>query len=116
MAWSISPVTAEAAAGLRRLAEALPTGSAVPVPREWLLDLLGGCRMPAPEDLSVELTQRQAARLLNVSVSYLRASTCPKLLLPGNGPRGRPLVRYLRDKVLAWGSARALSPARRKAS
>jgi excisionase family DNA binding protein len=35
-------VTTETAAGLRLLAEALPPGAAVPVPREWLLELLGG--------------------------------------------------------------------------
>ena len=95
---------------LRGLAEALPAGAAVPVPREWLLELLGA---PGAASGSVatpaELTQR-------VSPSFLRASSCPKHLLPGNGPRGRPLVRYLRDEVLAWGTARALSPLRRKAS
>lgn len=102
---------------LRGLAEALPAGAAVPVPREWLLELLGA---PGAASGSVatpaELTQREAARLLRVSPSFLRASSCPKHLLPGNGPRGRPLVRYLRDEVLAWGTARALSPLRRKAS
>jgi hypothetical protein len=52
------------------------------------------------------LTQREAASVLNVSVAYLRASTCPKLLLPGSGPRGKPLVRYLRSDVLSWAIAR----------
>jgi hypothetical protein len=33
-------MTSELAAGLRSLAEALPAGAAVPVPREWLLELL----------------------------------------------------------------------------
>ena len=42
------------------------------------------------------LTQREAAKLLQVSVAYLRASACPKYLLPGNGPRRKPLVRYRR--------------------
>lgn len=46
------------------------------------------------------LTQREAALLLKVSVSYLRASDCPKLLLPGRGTK--PLVRYDRAAVLAW--------------
>jgi hypothetical protein len=32
----------ETAAGLRALAEALPIGAAVTVPREWLLELLAG--------------------------------------------------------------------------
>ena len=57
-------------------------------------------RAAPPEDGF--MTQREAARLLGVGVSYLRASSCPKYLLPGNGPRGRPLLRYRRDEVLAW--------------
>ncbi|HLQ23573.1 MAG TPA: hypothetical protein VK132_10215 [Gemmatimonadales bacterium] len=52
------------------------------------------------------LTQRQAAQVLQVSVAYLRASSCPKLLLPGSGPCGKPLVRYLRSDVLSWAMAR----------
>jgi hypothetical protein len=104
-------------AGLRALAESLPAGTAIPVPRELLLELLGAARGDsAGERLPHELTQREAARLLRVSPSYLRASSCPKHLLPGNGPRGRPLVRYLRDELLAWGSVRVLTLARRKAS
>ena len=53
-----------------------------------------------PEDRL--LTQRQVARLLGVSPSYIRVSSCPKYLLPGNGPRGRPLLRYRLSEVLAW--------------
>ena len=52
------------------------------------------------------LTQREAAALLRVSVAYVRASTCPKLLLPGSGPCGKPLVRYVRSDVLSWAMAR----------
>jgi hypothetical protein len=52
------------------------------------------------------LTQKEAARLLAVGVSYLRASNCPKLLLPGTGDAGKPLVRYLRSDVLGWALAR----------
>jgi hypothetical protein len=48
------------------------------------------------------LTQKQTARLLGVSVGWLRASTCPKVLLPGNGPKGKPMLRYFREDVLAW--------------
>ena len=54
------------------------------------------------------LTQREAADLLKVSVSYLRSSCCPKVLLPGTGPRGRPLVRYLRSDVLNWALSRRI--------
>lgn len=50
------------------------------------------------------LTQKAAARLLGVSVSYLRASTAPRLLLPGNGPRGQPMLRYDPVQLLAWRS------------
>jgi hypothetical protein len=52
------------------------------------------------------LTQREVAALLKVSVAYIRASACPKLLLPGSGARGKPLVRYLRSDVLSWAMAR----------
>jgi len=52
------------------------------------------------------LTQREGAALLKVCVAYLRASTCPKLLLPGSGPRGKPIVRYLKSDVLSWAMAR----------
>jgi hypothetical protein len=64
------------------------------------------------------LTQRNAAELLKVSVSYLRASDCPKMLLPGNGPKARPIVRYRRSEILAWcehWTARASAPQRRSA-
>ena len=46
------------------------------------------------------LTQREAADLLRVSVSYLRASDCPKVLLPSSGKR--PLVRYRESELFAW--------------
>lgn len=104
--------------GLRDLAESLPPGTAVPVPREWLLQLLGesGTLTGGGDPLPSELTQKEAARLLRVSVSYLRASSCPKHLLPGNGRKGKEMVRYRRDEVLAWGSARTLALTRRRAS
>lgn len=47
-------------------------------------------------------TQREAAAFLGVTPRYLRDSTCPKLLLPGNGPKGQPLVRYEPAEVRAW--------------
>ena len=52
------------------------------------------------------LTQKEAAAWLKVSPSYLRASGCPKVLLPGHGPHGKPLVRYLRQDVTRWAMAR----------
>ena len=46
-------------------------------------------------------TQREAAGYLRVSVAYLRASSCPKVLLPP--VRGRkPLVRYDPVDVREW--------------
>jgi len=47
-------------------------------------------------------TQQQAADYLGVSTRYLRASGCPKVLLPGNGPKEQPLVRYRPADVEAW--------------
>jgi hypothetical protein len=62
--------------------------------------------LPAPLPGDELLTQREAAALLKVCVAYLRASSCPKLLLPGSGPRGKPVLRYLRSDVLSWALAR----------
>ena len=50
-------------------------------------------------------TQREAATYLGVTPRYLRDSSCPKMLLPGNGPKGQPLVRYDPDEVRAWARA-----------
>jgi hypothetical protein len=46
--------------------------------------------------------QREAAQYLAVSARYLRESTCPKVLLPGNGAKGQPLGRYDPADVKAW--------------
>jgi hypothetical protein len=54
-------VTPEAAAGLRSLAEALPPGAAVPVPREWLLELLAGQGSTALATPPGDLTVREVA-------------------------------------------------------
>lgn len=48
------------------------------------------------------LTQKEAAARLRVSVGYLRASGCPKVLLPSLKPHGRPLVRYDAAEIEAW--------------
>lgn len=48
------------------------------------------------------MTQREAAALLAVSVRYLRESSCPKVLLPGHGARGKQLVRYDATEVQEW--------------
>ena len=53
-------------------------------------------------------TQRQAAAYLGVSCRYLRGTGCPRLELPGNGRKGRPLVRYKASAVMAWAQSRGL--------
>jgi hypothetical protein len=52
------------------------------------------------------LRQREAASFLQVSVSYLRASTCPRVLLPSNGLGSKPFLRYRLSELLAWACAR----------
>jgi hypothetical protein len=62
------------------------------------------------------VSQKQAAAFLHVSQTYLRASSCPKVLLPGNGPKDRHLVRYRLTEVAAWSeqwTQRATVPQRR---
>lgn len=72
----------------------------------------------APHDAEPYILQKEAAKLLRVSVSYLRKSDCPKTPLPP--ARGkRPLIRYLRTEVLAWAAThrrRATEPQRRALS
>jgi hypothetical protein len=56
-------VTPEAAAGLRKLAEALPAGTPVPVPSDWLLDLLNGQGSPErPAEAMDPTVEELAAR------------------------------------------------------
>lgn len=50
-------------------------------------------------------TQREAASYLSVTPRYLRESSCPKILLPGNGTKGYPVVRYDPSEVRAWSRA-----------
>ena len=47
-------------------------------------------------------TPAEAAYFLGVSQRYLRASRCPKVLLPGNGAKGQPIVRYDPKAVREW--------------
>ncbi len=55
------------------------------------------------------MTQPEAADFLRVSVRYLRASTCPKVLLPSTRPGGKRLVRYERPAVEAWWQGRRVA-------
>ena len=50
-------------------------------------------------------TQNEAAYYLGVSARYLRDSDCPKVLLPGTGKKGQPLVRYEPAAVKSWAEA-----------
>jgi hypothetical protein len=70
-----------------------------------------------PETLGVFLTPKEAAEMLKVSVSYLRNSDCPKVLLPTQGKRA--IVRYNRVEVEGWAekfAARAGDVPMRRAS
>ena len=104
---------------LLALAKAVGPDVSVPVPAPWLVEILdyssADPASPTP-GLPEVLTQREAAKLLQVSVAYLPASACPKYLLPGNGPRCKPLVRYRRADVLAWSLSRPLAPSLQRAS
>ena len=68
-------MTREALIALQALAEALPVGQAVPVPREWLLELLVG--MPVEDAAghapAVDLTCHQVADALGRDASTVRA-------------------------------------------
>lgn len=54
---------------------------------------------------SATWTQKEAAAYLAVSPRYLRDSSCPKILLPGTGAAGRPIVRYDPNAVREWRDA-----------
>jgi hypothetical protein len=64
------------------------------------LQLVAMSRTELPTDRC--WTQKEAALFLSVSTRYLRDSDCPKLLLPGNGKAGQPIVRYDPADVKAW--------------
>lgn len=62
------------------------------------------------------IRQKEAATMLGVSVAWLRASSCPKVLLPGNGPKGRELVRYDVADLRTWARSRTTKAPSQKAS
>ena len=61
-------------------------------------------------------TQKEAAAFLSVTTRYLRDSSCPKILLPGNGKKGQPVVRYDPADVRAWAHAWHTGAAVKRAS
>jgi hypothetical protein len=70
--------------GLLRLAQALPDGTAVPVPRGWLLELLSGAGAPAAptQALEMDLTPEEVGAALQRSPVTIRAF-CRANLFPG---------------------------------
>jgi hypothetical protein len=69
---SKSPVTPEMAAGLRTLAEALPTGSAMLVPCEWLLELLASQESTVGADTAMDPTVEDLATRYGRAPSTIR--------------------------------------------
>ena len=59
------------AAGLRELAASLPPGTAVPVPREWLLELLASNSPPISKPAERMLTAEEVAPLLNTTLRWV---------------------------------------------
>ena len=58
---------------LRRLAEALPSGSIVPVPREWLLAVIqGNDNAGVPPNASADLSPHDLAKLFGRSATTVR--------------------------------------------
>lgn len=53
-----------------------------------------------PGGVAPLLTQKAAAKLLSVSVSYLRQSDCRKILLPGRGRKS--VLRYDPADLAEW--------------
>lgn len=56
----------------------------------------------APPRLDRLWTIEQAAAYLVVSPRYLRDTDCPRLRLPGRGPRRQALLRFEPEAVRAW--------------
>ena len=76
---------------LRRLAQALPDGSAVPVPRAWLLELLIGAERPqaAPTLPLADLTPEEVGAALHRSPVTVRAYANAGLFTGAYRLRGR---------------------------
>lgn len=47
-------------------------------------------------------TLDQAAAFLSVSPRYLRDTDCPRMRLPGRGPKRQALLRFVPAVVAAW--------------
>ena len=47
-------------------------------------------------------TQKEAAAYLVMSTRWLRDSNVPKILIPGNGSKGKPAIRYEKGAIDEW--------------
>jgi hypothetical protein len=76
---------------LLRLAQALPSGTALPVPREWVLELLGGLDVPKPTAtaLELDLTPEETGAALHRSPVTIRAYANAGLFKGAYRLRGR---------------------------
>jgi excisionase family DNA binding protein len=102
---------------LRALAEALPTGSAVTVPREWLLELLADAP-PAPVQTSAILPAAESAdRLLTIDEAAARLGVTKDWIyhhrkdLPFAVKLGRKVLRFSAQKLERYLEARRRSTA-----
>ncbi len=97
---------------LQRLAEALPPGAAVPLPREWLLSLLASAGDGGP---TLRYDTEAAARLLGVAPKTV-ASWCTQGRFPGARKTGGAAGKWTipADAVLAL--AEGADPAHEEAS
>ena len=89
---------------LRTLAEALPSGTPVPVPREHLLTLLDGVWTPraattTPTAIDQLLTAQEASKLLGVSPQWLYKSGEAR---PFKVHVGRRAIRFSKAKIERW--------------
>lgn len=57
------------------------------------------------EELGAEWLPAHAAAFCNRSTSFLRRSSCPKVLKHGQGVKGKTSVVYLPADVRAWNAA-----------
>ncbi len=58
---------------------------------------------PTVSDIAPILVRQETmAKLLSVSVRWLRDSGCPVVTLPSSRPKGRRLLRYDVEQARAW--------------
>jgi hypothetical protein len=76
---------------LLQLAQALPAGTALPVPREWILELLSGAETPKATTtaLELDLTPEEAGAALHRSPVTIRAYCNAGLFRGAYRMRGR---------------------------